>query len=122
MAVQEMALQPWEIAARLACAAAGGILFGAVLEKGRAALAANLLIAAAMCALYMGAGLQLTLQIGIGGAFLCAGIALTGRDARTALRLLASGTVGAVFGAGEYAIAIALLALLASLDRLILNK
>ena len=47
---------------------------------------------------------------------------MTGRDVRAALRMLASGIVGAVFGTGEYAIAVALLALFAGVDRLILNK
>ena len=122
MAVQEMALQPWEIAARVACAAASGMVFGAIFGKRSVEGVWNLLIAAAMCAVYMGLGLRLALQIGVGGALLCAGIALTGRDARAALRMLMTGIVGAVFGAGEYAIAVALLALLAGVDRLILNK
>ena len=119
MAVQEMALQPWEIAARVACAAASGMVFGAIFGKRRVEGVWNLLIAAAMCAVYMGLGLR---QIGVGGALLCAGIALTGRDARAALRMLMTGSVGATFGAGEYTIAVALLALLAGVDRLILNK
>ncbi|MDY3025679.1 MAG: hypothetical protein SOR74_02085 [Candidatus Faecivicinus sp.] len=122
MVVQEMALQPWEIAARVACAAASGMVFGAMFGKRRVEGVWNLLIAAAMCAVYMGFGLRLALQIGVGGALLCAGIALTGRDVRAALRMLASGIVGAVFGTGEYAIAVALLALFAGVDRLILNK
>ena len=113
MVVQEMALQPWEIAARVACAAASGMVFGAMFGKRRVEGVWNLLIAAAMCAVYMGFGLRLALQIGVGGALLCAGIALTGRDVRAALRMLASGIVGAVFGTGEYAIAVALLALFA---------